>query len=301
MTDHLRELESGMSEIRALTPQLLSSLTGQDLARAHASLSYACAKGASSADEWSLALEHAFTCRTNAANDSPLYAWSLLQIAIVSENMGRLRNAEVFAKAFLGRVDEHTKLYVPWAYRVLARVAYLRGQFRRSVSYRLLALKLHVRNRQSEEADRTSISLAWSLGHMNRLAEAYAAIPVGVDDSLVPLVRAAEAFLALRSGHYQEAKANAAIAFLGKYESFDYVSAAEIASLLANAACVRGHFSTAQVYADKALSFASRQALDLKVLMALSLREMGGESPYDETSRGSADPRHGSCYTTGVG
>lgn len=298
--ERLQELErcGAWSELRALTPSLLSAEHYGDSAIAYAYLAKAHIYTATGGEDWRTALSLAQMYHSHTEPDSILRLKALALLALVSVDMGRTSQAKTYARRFLNSPGCHELPQYPWVIRVLGFVHYQNRQFARSISPRLQALHMFQAAGNDHEATRTAIGLAWSYARCGKFAKALEALPQTDDSAYVHLIDGVLAFIYASTGKPQEAILRGKLSLAASRESFDYADAAEVALALAIAYRQLGMASSQ--WLSNATLYAARQSREVSALLLLSQRARGGDNPHEEASRGSGGYHPNSRFTTGV-
>lgn len=265
--------------------------------------SAALAVAAAQEGRWQDAFDHAHTCLRLSPQGSYLRAWALHMLACTYVDASRPQLAEVFARAYLKAVHgiPEAARFTPYVYRVLGSAAYQRRQFRVAVPYYRRALGLFMAAGSEEQLHRARLNLAWALIRAGQLPEASSLLlAMPARDHLWA---GAQAALLGAQGRHEEAITVAREALQGARLSHDFVDAAEVALIVAQALSASGDGRAASALTTRAAEFAARQDMSAAALLLLSDRAGGGELLYVRaaSARGSADLRDRGCFTTGVG
>jgi tetratricopeptide (TPR) repeat protein len=282
---------------------LLPTLHGEDRAKVHLYISAAYASVATCADDWRAALAHAHGGREHSVAGTMVHTWALQKLSSILVDMGRPAEAHRYATAYLKVAHLHPVLEfaTPYAVRDLGHVAYQQRRFRAALHYFGQAFNLFAALGNIEEASRTTCTnLVWANLHLGRVDEAKVHADSGISEELEYLRFGALAALSYAEGKYAMALRYGSLALESRREGFDFVDAAEVCLIMAKASRALGAVSESRSYITEARNFASYQAQDLRVLITLTLTQAGGEFQYEESARGSSDPRHRGCLTTGI-
>jgi hypothetical protein len=282
---------------------LLPTLHGEDRAKVHLYISAAYASVATCADDWRAALAHAHGGREHSVAGTMVHTWSLQKLSSILVDMGRPAEAYRYATAYLKVAHLHPVLsgLTPYVIRDLGYVAYQQKRFRAAVYYDTKARDMFVVAGNVAQADRTeAASLAWSTLRLGKVSEATEIAHRITDPSLEHFRLGILAAIACFEKRYTDALRYGSEALLMHRVGFDLANAAEVCLAMAKAARILGSSSDSGRYHTEASGYAERQAQSVWVLITFTLAQVGGEFQYEESARGSSNPLHRGCLTTGV-
>lgn len=290
-------------EMRALIPAVFDGLGGKDLMKAYALASHAYANTATNSDDWELARVYAAECQRRADKGSPTYLWALVQLSVIYSNTGRIAKAETYAQAFLqgARSVPAVSHLRPWALGACGFAYYLNRNFRRAAFYFGNAAFGFQQNGNDYEYIRVRTKSAWAFARAGLSDKAWAALPETTIGDTAALWHGARTLLLAKERRWSDALAEGRLALSSPRHAADNIDLAEVLSVMAECMAHSGENSQQVRLMAEARDAASRQARDANAIIALNLRESGGDTPYDTETRGSANPRDCATFTSGVG
>lgn len=292
---HVRELErSGhWHELIGLRGQIVTSLEGEELGRAYASLSRAYFLTATSAADYETALTCARECNRLAPSGSALWLWSVQTLSSILIDLGRHKDAERHALAFLAVDRGQASPYVAWVLRDLSHVAYRDRRFLAAANLRTKALNHFVTQGNTREVFRTTINLVWAYARAGKMDKAAALLPDTAPDGLEYLWHGAYALVLMGLRRYEEALEQGYAALRAGRAQYDYLDAAEVALILAAILRRRGSHSEASVFVKIANDYAVQQTHSAEAVHTLEFAQKGGELPDEAPARcGPAGHKH---------
>lgn len=255
---------------------------------------------------WQEALEAAHACHRLAEPGSVLYHWALHMLASTYVDAGMPHRARPYAAAYLRQAAAHPQLepYTPYVVRAMGHVAYQERRFISAFTWFSKARALFFRQGDLAQAAVSTQAMALALVRAGRPQQARAVL---ADRNFFPVDRvylfdSAMAAILAAEGRYQDALTfgRAALQAIGR-QSLDFVDAAEVALVLADALRRLNQAEEASALLKHAAAFAALQGWEIESLLRLNERAGGGDPPEPAaSSRGSANLRHRGCFTTGV-
>ena len=280
MLDRLRELkqQGRWAEIRAIAPDILTHLAGDDKAKALLWLSQAYEETASTAAEYRTALSHAKASFSAAVPGGLMHTWAAGRVAALASDLGDFSTAISAGITFLDQLPQHPDAGVlkPWAYFALGQSLYYR---RRDYVGSIRWFRLAVSSGTGEIRERSTLWLGWALAASGQVGEATSALPETIKHVSVGQLSAARAAVAYAAGDWQGARSHATIALLeyksGAWPIYDSIQVAELYLILAKAAQRLGLQTQAARWFIESATILARWNAAFRLVP--TLRERGGD------------------------
>lgn len=304
MLDQIRAMERAgrWAELRQAVPDLLADACGDEKARLCLSLATAYYYTSANAGDWRQALTHAHDAWVSATPGGFLYVWALQKLSSLSVDMGRPRESQYYARAYLKLAPQYPELrcITPYVVRDLSHAAYQQRRWAEAVRLRMQALALFEALGDSVQVIRTQLNLVWAYARAGKPHLARRYMPVEVPADMQSLQAGAWTVIYATERNWPAAIVSARQALNGNRQSCDCADAAEICLILAQSLKALDASADSSELVRESVSLAARQDRSAYTLLVLSQRQRGGDTPDQAASRGSGGWHPDARYTTGV-